>query len=109
MIVFIIAIIIGLIIIAIGLKNIKGNIDSIHSYHRHRVSEEDKAIFGKYMGIGTIICGIAVMIFGIFSILSIVLSLSQLMVCGSYLTMILVTIGVVILTFTTIKYNKGLF
>lgn len=106
---FILAIIVGLIIIVIGISNAKGNINSIHSYHRHRVSEEDKAIFGKYMGIGTIICGIAVMIYGIFSILSILFSLSQLMICGSYLAMILVTIGVVILTFTTIKYNKGLF
>ena len=38
---FIIQIIIGLIIIIIGILNMKGNISLLHSYHRKRVKKED--------------------------------------------------------------------
>lgn len=40
---------VGIVLMVFGISNLKGNINSIHSYHRHRVSEEDKAIFGKLM------------------------------------------------------------
>ena len=54
---FLAPLIIGIIMIVIGISNMKGNISSLHSYHRKRVKEEDKAIFGKKVGIGTIVCG----------------------------------------------------
>lgn len=44
---FIIQIIIGLIIIIIGILNMKGNISLLHSYHRKRVKKEDIIPFGK--------------------------------------------------------------
>ena len=48
---FIIQIIIGLIIIIIGILNMKGNISLLHSYHRKRVKKEDIIPFGKKVGI----------------------------------------------------------
>ena len=44
---FIIQIIIGLIIIIIGILNMKGNISLLHSYHRKRVKKEDIIPFEK--------------------------------------------------------------
>ena len=38
---FIIQIIIGLALIVVGIFNMKGNISTIHSYHRKRIKEED--------------------------------------------------------------------
>ena len=63
---FIIQIIIGLIIIIIGLLNMKGNISLLHSYHRKRVKKEDIIPFGKKVGIGSIIIGITMGITVIF-------------------------------------------
>lgn len=44
---FIIQIIIGLIIMIIGILNMKGNISLLHSYHRKRVKKEDIIPFEK--------------------------------------------------------------
>ena len=51
----IIPIVLGILLIILGVNNLKGNINSIHLYHRKRVTEEDKAAFGKLVGIGTIV------------------------------------------------------
>lgn len=53
----IVPIALGTLLIVLGVNNFKGNINSIHWYHRKRVVEADKAVFGKLMGIGTIVCG----------------------------------------------------
>ena len=67
---FIIQIIIGLIIIIIGILNMKGNISLLHSYHRKRVKKEDIIPFGKKVGIGSIIIGITIILAGVFTILN---------------------------------------
>ena len=64
---YIVTAIVGIICIFIGVSNMRGNISTIHSYHRHRVSEEDRLPFGRLVGLGTIICGAAISIFSIFS------------------------------------------
>ena len=60
----IIEIIIGLVFIVIGILNIKGNISMLHSYHIDKISEEDKPIFAKLVGIGVIVVGISIAING---------------------------------------------
>ena len=60
-------VIIGIICIVIGISNSKGNIKSLHSYHRSRVREEDKLPFGKLVGLGMIIIGISLIINGALS------------------------------------------
>ena len=45
--------IIGAVLLVIGILNMKGNISTIHRYHRHRVKEEDVLPFGRLMGAGT--------------------------------------------------------
>ena len=59
----VLTLIIGIVLIVIGISNTRGNISSLHSYHRNRVSEEDKIPFGRLVGLGTIVIGIGIIIF----------------------------------------------
>ena len=65
---FITQIVIGLVLIIIGIFNMKGNISLLHSYHRKRVKEEDIKPFGKKVGTGSIIIGITIILAGLFTI-----------------------------------------
>ena len=99
---FIIQIIIGLVLIIIGIFNMKGNISMLHSYHRKRVKKEDVIPFGKKVGIGIIIIGITIILAGVFTILNyshisnVVLSIG-------------ITMGITIIFYAMFKYNKGIF
>ena len=99
---------IGLVMIFIGISNMKGNISSLHSYHRKRITEKDKPIVGKKVGVGTILCGFAISSNAIFRLLEILTKMKIFdTLCGVSLLMGLVGIGIVL--FTINKYNKGLF
>lgn len=54
--------ILGIIISILGISNMKGNISSLHWYHRQRVSPDDVMPFGKRVGLGTLIIGIAIIV-----------------------------------------------
>ena len=56
-------VILGIIISILGISNMKGNISSLHWYHRQRVSPDDVMPFGKRVGLGTLIIGIAIIVF----------------------------------------------
>ncbi|MBQ6825383.1 MAG: hypothetical protein IJP34_01830 [Clostridia bacterium] len=101
--------IIGLICIIIGIFNRKGNISSLHSYHRKRVSEEDRLPFGKMVGLGTIIVGIALILMGGFSFMATVLQKDFYLVIGSIFLIIGLVVGLGISFYAMIKYNKGIF
>ena len=55
---------VGLLIAIIGISNMRGNISTIHSYHRQRVTEENVKPFGRLVGLGTLIIGISLIVFG---------------------------------------------
>ena len=99
---FIIQIIIGLIIIIIGILNMKGNISLLHSYHRKRVKKEDIIPFGKKVGIGSIIIGITIILAGIFTILNYTNISNIILGIG-------LVIGFIIIFYAIFKYNKGIF
>ena len=98
---------VGILIIVLGAINMTGNISSLHSYHRHRVKEEDKKPFGKLVGFGSILCGIGTILLGAFlyfgeeSVLAVTLGLT--------FFGILFAIGLGISFYAMIKYNKGIF
>ena len=50
-------VIVGIIVIVLGVQNLKGNIELLHRYHRKRVSDEDRLPFGRKVGTGTVIAG----------------------------------------------------
>ena len=65
---FVMQIVIGLVLIVMGISNRKGNISSLHSYHRKRVKEEDVLPFGKLVGVGSIIVGCTIIVAGLFDV-----------------------------------------
>ena len=109
MLAFIPVIIVGVVIIVIGITNLRGNISSLHSYHTHRVSEQDRLPLGKRVGVGKIILGASVILLGISSSLAILLENKVFMYVGMGVFFVAATVGSAISLFAIIKYNKGLF
>ena len=104
-----IAVGLGVVCIILGILNLKGNVSTLHSYHRHRVSEEDKPKFARLMGIGTIIDGASFVAMGALSFLSEELQNGTYMIVGSTVLAIGFVVGLGISFYAMIKYNKGIF
>ena len=103
------AIIVGVICIAIGISQRMGNLSMLHSYHKNRVSEEDMVPFGKMVGLGTIILGVALLIRGILTYLAITLQASVYSRVGTIVLIIGMVAGLGISFYAMKKYNKGVF
>ena len=101
--------IIGVICIILGISHKKGNISALHSYHTKRVSKEDILPFGKLVGLGTIIIGIALILTGGLFFASDALRQSVLYVVGNVVLIVGLVVGVGICFYAMIKYNKGIF
>ncbi len=102
-------ILIGILFVAIGVSNRKGNISLLHSYHRHRVLEEDKLPMGKLIGLGMIIIGVTVMLIGVLPLVLKGASEHTLALIESILTVVGFIPGLGLNLYAIIKYNKGLF
>lgn len=100
---------VGVICIVLGFSNTKGNISSLHSYHRNRVSEADRVPFGKQVGLGTIIIGIGIILFSILSAVTLYTEKDVFILIGTVLLIGSIIIGLVISFRAMIKYNKGIF
>ena len=100
--------IVGIICIVLGISNMRGNISSLHSYHRNRVKEEDVLPFGKLVGIGTIIIGAAVILMGIFTAISITLSNEIYTTIGTVVMFIGIAAGLGVAFYAMKKYNGGI-
>lgn len=99
----------GIILIFVGVSNMKGNISSIHSYHRKRVNEEDRIPFGRKVGIGTIIIGCSVIILSIMSVVTYFTNISIFTTIGYIFLILGLAVGLAIGFYAIIKYNKGIF
>ena len=106
---FIVTLIVGVICIVLGALNMRGNISSIHSYHRQRVKEEDKIPFGKGVGLGTIIVGVVIIIFGILSAITLYTDNQSFVLAGVVILVVGIIIGLILSFRAMIKYNKGIF
>ena len=102
-------IILGILIIIIGFTNMKGNISSLHWYHRKRVTEENRLPFGRMIGLGTIICGVSIVIYGGLSFAALQTQMEIFTIMGSVITIFGVGAGLIISFYAMIKYNKGIF
>ena len=105
----IVAFFVGVICIIIGISNTKGNISSLHSYHRNRVSEEDRVPFGKQVGTGTIIVGIGIIVFSVLSAVTLYTENNIFILIGTVLLISFIIIGLAISFRAMIQYNKGIF
>ena len=106
---FIGALIVGVICIILGVSNMRGNISSLHSYHRKRVSEEDRIPFGKRVGLGTIIIGGSIVLLSILSMATLYTDNKIFNYVGYAVFAVGLIIGLVITFRAMIKYNKGIF
>ena len=101
--------IVGVLLIIMGIGNTKGNISTLHWYHRQRVSEADRVPFGRLVGFGTILIGIAIVVF---SVLLFATERSQnpiYVTVGSTILVVSIIVGLGISFYAMIKYNKGIF
>ena len=106
---YIVAFLIGVLCVILGISNMRGNISSLHSYHTHRVSEEDRVPFGKQVGLGTITIGIGIIVFSVLSTLTLYTENDIFVLVGSALLLGASIVGLVISFRAMIKYNKGIF
>ena len=106
---FIITAILGLLISVLGAVNMTGNISSLHWYHRQRVSEENRKPFGRLVGLGTLIIGISLILFGTLFWISESIQLGALVTVGAVALVVCALVGLAISFYAMIKYNKGIF
>ena len=105
----IVTFLVGVVCILLGISNMRGNISSLHSYHRSRVSEEDRIPFGKQVGLGTIIVGIGIIVFSVLSSVTLYTENDIFILVGTAVLIIGIILGLVISFRAMIKYNKGIF
>ncbi len=109
MIAFLMTSALGILLSVIGILNMTGNISSLHQYHRYRVSEEDVKPFGKAVGLGTLICGLSCVFFGIMIFIYDITELTLFSLLGTAILLGGLAVGIVVSLRAIIKYNKGLF
>ena len=100
---------IGLLISVMGIINMTGNINSLHSYHRHRVKEEDRLPFGRMVGGGTLTVGVGVIVFSALMMIYHATAADPLVWIGTSVLLLCVIAGLIISFWGMIKYNKGIF
>ena len=105
----IVTIAVGLVICFLGITNMRGNLSSLHSYHRNRVRDEDKKIFGRLVGMGNIIMGASVAILGVLIYVWEQTQILAYAIAGGVLIAVGMIVGLGISFFAMIKYNKGIF
>ena len=101
--------IVGVIIIFLGIMNIRGNLSLLHSYHKKRVSEEDKIPFGKTIGLGTVLCGAGVFSDGIFMLIKKFTDYQLFSLIGTIVLSVGLIVGLAVCLYALFKYNKGIF
>ena len=106
---YIVTFLVGIVCIFLGISNMRGNISSLHSYHRHRVSEEDMIPFGKQVGLGTMIIGIGIIIFSVMSAVTLYTENNIFTLIGTAVLIVGIIVGLIVSFKAMIKYNKGIF
>ena len=96
------AALVGLLLIGLGILNMRGNISTIHWYHRTRIREEDKAPSGKWVGGGTVVLGAGVTVSALLELLF-AWQFAELLVLPALI------IGIAMILYAQFKYNGGIF
>ena len=104
-----VTIIVGVLCIAIGISNIGGNISWVHSYHRKRVSEENRMAFGQMVGTGMIVIGIGIIFAGALLAVALLVESKICEIIALVAMFASIIVGTVIAFRAMIKYNGGIF
>ena len=105
----IVTFLVGVICIALGLSHMKGNISLLHSYHKKRVSEENRKPFGKQVGLGILIIGIGIIVLSVLSTITFYTENNLFLSIGYAFLIGAIIVGLLISFRAMIKYNKGIF
>ncbi len=100
---------VGAILIILGAINMTGNISSLHWYHRQRVTEENRKPFGRLVGLGTLIIGLSVILYGALLFVFERTQMSGLMIAATAILIAGIVAGLGLNFYAMIKYNKGIF
>lgn len=95
-------ILIGCVLAALGITNMKGNISSIHWYNRRKVAESDIPKYGKCMGAGTLIMGVSLILSALFQVIFKTTAFDYIVLTGC-------AVGLALMLYGQFKYNKGIF
>ena len=99
----------GILIAILGIINMTGNISSLHWYHRQRVTEEHRKPFGKLVGLGTLIIGLSMIVFGVLFFIFEQTQLTALVILGVVELIVSIIVGMTISFYAMKKYNGGIF
>ena len=99
----------GMLISILGIINMTGNVSSLHWYHRQRVTEENRKPFGKLVGLGTLIIGLSMVVFGVLFLIFEQTQLAALVHLGAIELIVSIIVGMVISFYAMKKYNGGIF
>ena len=99
----------GLLVCVLGIINMTGNISSLHWYHRQRVTDENRKPFGKLVGLGTLIIGIALIVFGTLFFIYEQTQLGTLVIIGTVELIVGIIAGMIVSFYAMKKYNGGIF
>ena len=99
----------GASIIFFGVMNMRGDISSLHSYHRDKVAPQNVRAFGRLVGLGTVITGASVSLFSGFLLIAEIKESSLIMILGSTLLCVGLAAGILISLIAIKKYNGSIF
>ena len=99
----------GILISVLGVINMTGNISSLHWSHRQRVTEENRKPFGKLVGLGTLIIGLSMIVFGILFLIFEQTQLEVLVIIGDVELVVSIIAGMFVSFYAMKKYNGGIF
>ena len=99
----------GAFIVVMGIANMRGNIATLHRYHRHRVKEEDIRPFGRLVGLGTVIVGAGIIARAAMEVAAKLPQYARLAAIGEWVVIASFAVGFSLSAYAIVKYNKGLF
>lgn len=99
----------GILIAVMGVINMTGNINSLHSYHRHRVREEDRVPFGRMVGSGTLLVGAGTIVLSVLMMIYHAKAIESLVWIATAVMLVCIIVGLALSFWGMIKYNKGIF
>lgn len=99
----------GILVSILGIINMTGNISSLHWYHRQRVTEKNRKPFGKLVGLGTLIIGLSMIVFGILFLIFEQTQLQAFVIIGVIELIVSIIVGMIVSFYAMKKYNGGIF
>ncbi|MBE6669764.1 MAG: helix-turn-helix transcriptional regulator [Ruminococcaceae bacterium] len=92
----------GIICVMLGIFNMRGNIGTIHWYNRRKVTKENQKAYCTFVGLGTLIVGVAIIAGAVIQALGYLAASGLAIGVG-------VLIGLALILYAQFKYNRGIF